>query len=83
MNQYDTPLFVTNYPLEIKAFYMPEDPAHPGTAKCSDLLAPEGYGEVIGGSERLGDYDLLKQRVLDRGYDLEEYKWYLDTRKYG
>jgi asparaginyl-tRNA synthetase len=41
MNQYDTPLFVTNYPLEIKAFYMPEDPAHPGTAKCSDLLAPE------------------------------------------
>jgi asparaginyl-tRNA synthetase len=44
---------VTNYPLEIKAFYMPEDPNHPGTAKCADLLAPEGYGEIIGGSERI------------------------------
>lgn len=52
MNTYDQPLFVTNFPLAIKAFYMPEDPNHPGTAKCSDLLAPEGFGEVIGGSER-------------------------------
>jgi asparaginyl-tRNA synthetase len=46
-NKYDRPIFVTNYPLEIKAFYMPEDPENPGTAKCADLLAPEGYGEII------------------------------------
>ncbi|USN56869.1 MAG: hypothetical protein H6766_07910 [Candidatus Peribacteria bacterium] len=48
MNQYQTPIFVTNFPLAVKAFYMPEDLDHPGTARCSDLLAPEGYGEVIG-----------------------------------
>ncbi len=83
MNTYETPIFVTNFPLEIKAFYMPEDPAHPGTAKCSDLLAPEGYGEVFGGSERIGDYETLKQKIIDQWYDLADYQWYLDTRKYG
>jgi len=83
MNHYKTPIFVTNFPLEIKAFYMPEDPNHPWTAKCSDLLAPEGFGEVIGGSERLGEYDELKKRVLDHWYELEDYQWYLDIRKYG
>jgi asparaginyl-tRNA synthetase len=83
MNTFDQPLFVTNFPLAIKAFYMPEDPDHPGTAKCSDLLAPEGYGEVIGGSEREGNYEKLKQKIIDRGYDLEEYARYLDIRKYG
>lgn len=83
MNYYKTPIFVTNFPLEIKAFYMPEDPNHPGTAKCSDLLAPEGYGEVIGGSQREGDYEILKQKVIDQWYDLQEYQRYLDTRKYG
>lgn len=83
MNQYKTPLFITNFPLAIKAFYMPEDPEHPGTAKCSDLLAPEGYGEVIWWSERLGDYEALKQRIIDYGYELEDYQWYLDIRKYG
>lgn len=83
MNTFDQPLFVTNFPLAIKAFYMPEDPDHPGTAKCSDLLAPEGFGEVIGGSEREGNYEKLKQKIIDRGYDLEEYARYLDIRKYG
>lgn len=83
MDQYDVPLFVTNFPLEIKAFYMPEDPEHPGTAKCADLLAPEWHGEVIGGSEREFDYEILKQKIIDHGYDLEEYQWYLDIRKYG
>ncbi len=83
MNTFDQPLFVTNFPLAIKAFYMPEDPDHPGTAKCSDLLAPEGYGEVIGGSEREGNYEILKQKIIDRGYDLQEYARYLDIRKYG
>ncbi len=83
MNTYKTPIFVTNFPLAIKAFYMPEDPDHPGTAKCSDLLAPEWFGEVIGGSERLGDYETLKEKVLERGYDLADYERYLDIRKYG
>ncbi len=66
MNTYETPIFVTNFPLDIKAFYMPEDPTHPGTAKCSDLLAPEGYGEIFGGSERISDYETLKQKVIDQ-----------------
>ncbi len=83
MEKYEHPLFVTNFPLEIKAFYMPEDPAHPGTAKCADLLAPEWYGEIIGWSERLGDYELLKQRIIDRWYKMEDYERYLDIRKYG
>jgi len=83
MNKYDQPMFVTNYPKEIKAFYMPEDPEHPGTVKCADLLAPEGYGEVIGGSERLFDYDILKKKIIDNWYDLADYQRYLDLRKYG
>lgn len=82
-NKYDKPIFVTNYPLDIKAFYMPEDPDFPGTAKCGDLLAPEGYGEVIWWSERIWDYEILKQKILDHGYDLKDYEWYLDIRKYG
>lgn len=81
-NKYEKPIFVTNYPLEIKAFYMPEDPENPGTAKCSDLLAPEWYWEVIWGSERIWDYEILKQKILDHGYDLKDYDWYLDIRKY-
>jgi len=83
MNKYDVPIFVTNYPVDIKAFYMPEDPNHPGTARCSDLLAPGGHGEVIGGSERIADYETLKQKVIDQWYNLADYQWYLDIRKYG
>lgn len=64
MEKYEQPIFVTNFPADIKSFYMPEDPQDPGTVKCSDLLAPEGYGEVIGGSERIGDYETLKKKVL-------------------
>ena len=82
MEKYDQPVFVTNYPLQVKAFYMPEDPDNPGTAKNSDLLAPEGYWEIIGWSERIWDYETLKQRILERGYNLDDYKWYLDLRKY-
>jgi asparaginyl-tRNA synthetase len=69
--------------LDIKAFYMPEDPDYPGTAKCSDLLVPEWYGEVIWGSERIWNYEKLKERILSHGYDLKDYDWYLDIRKYG
>ncbi len=82
-NKYEKPIFVTNFPLEIKAFYMPEDTKYPGTAKCADLLAPEWYGEVIWGSERIWDYETLKQKIIDHWYDLKDYQWYLDIRKYG
>lgn len=81
--KYDQPIFVTNFPMHIKAFYMPEDPNYPGTAKCSDLLAPEWYGEVIWGSERIWDYEILKKKILDHGYKIEDYDRYLDIRKYG
>ncbi len=83
MNKYEVPMFVTNYPADIKAFYMPEDPEHPGTVKCADLLAPGGFGEVVWWSERIADYEILKQKVIDQGYDLADYQRYLDIRKYG
>lgn len=83
MNKYTQPIFVTNYPKEEKAFYMPEDPNDPGTVKCADLLAPEGYGEVIGGSERIGDYETLKAKILEEGFELKDWDRYLDLRKYG
>ncbi len=83
MNKYEQPIFVTNYPKDVKAFYMPEDPEEPGTVKCSDLLAPEWNGEVIGWSERISDYDTLKAKILEQGFDLKDRNWYLDTKKYG
>ncbi len=79
----EKPLFVTNYPAEIKAFYMKEDPDNPGTVLCDDLLLPEGYGEAIGGSERETDYEKLVKRLKKIGESIENYKWYLDLRKYG
>ena len=80
---YDTPLFVMNYPKAIKAFYMKENPADPRTVLSNDCLAPEGYGEIIGGSQREDDYDKLLARIIAQGLDPESYKWYLDLRKYG
>ncbi|MDX2261606.1 MAG: asparagine--tRNA ligase [Gemmatimonadales bacterium] len=80
---YDKPLFVMNYPKEVKAFYMKENPDDPRTVLNNDCLAPEGYGEIIGGSEREGDYDKLLQRITDQGLDPASYGWYLDLRKYG
>jgi len=77
------PLFVTNFPKEIKAFYMKEDPDEPTTFKCSDLLAPEGYGEIIGGSERETDVDTLIARLEALQIPMETYQWYLDLRRYG
>ena len=81
--QYDKPVFVFNYPKEVKAFYMKENPADPRTVLNNDCLAPEGYGEIIGGSEREGDYDRLVARIKAQGLDPASYGWYLDLRKYG
>jgi len=81
--QYDKPIFVEKYPAEVKAFYMKRDPENPELALCADLLAPEGYGEIIGGSEREDDYDILVQRIKEHNLPLEAFSWYLDLRKYG
>ena len=80
---FDRPVFVTNYPKEAKAFYMKENPADPRTVLCADLLAPEGYGEIIGGSQREDDYDRLLARIHEEKLPVEAYNWYLDLRKYG
>jgi asparaginyl-tRNA synthetase len=77
------PLFVVNYPKELKPFYMKENPADSRTYKNSDLLAPEGYGEIVGGSERETDNELMLERLKEKGESIENYKWYLDLRKYG
>jgi len=81
--EYDRPLFVFDYPKGVKAFYMKENPADPRTVLNNDCLAPEGYGEIIGGSQREDDYDRLLARIHQQGFDPERYRWYLDLRKYG
>ena len=83
VEDYDRPVFVMNYPKEAKAFYMKENPADPRTVLCDDLLAPEGYGEIIGGSQREDDHDKLLARIKEEGLPLDAYGWYLDLRKYG
>jgi len=80
---YDQPVYVYCYPKECKAFYMKLNPENPKTVLCADLLAPEGYGEIIGGSQRADDYDELLGRIREHGLSEEAYKWYLDLRKYG
>jgi len=77
------PLFVYDYPKGAKAFYMKENPEDPRTVKCNDMLAPEGYGEIIGGSQREDDYDRLLERIREEGLPEEAYGWYLDLRRYG
>ncbi|MEJ2503704.1 MAG: asparagine--tRNA ligase, partial [Gemmatimonadota bacterium] len=81
--QHDRPVFVHDYPKEAKAFYMKENPDDPRTVLCDDLLAPEGYGEIIGGSQREDDYEKLLHRIREEGLPEEAYRWYLDLRKYG
>ena len=81
--QFDRPVLVYNYPREVKAFYMKENPADPRTVLNNDCLAPEGYGEIIGGSQREDDYDRLLARIREQGLPEESYGWYLDLRKYG
>jgi asparaginyl-tRNA synthetase len=80
---YDRPVFIYNYPKEAKAFYMKENPEDPRTVLCDDLIAPEGYGEIIGGSQREDDHDRLLARIREEGLPEESYAWYLDLRKYG
>ena len=81
--QFDRPVFVHRYPTSIKAFYMKPDPERPEVVLCDDLLAPEGYGEIIGGSQRIDEPELLKQRMIEHDLAEETYAWYLDLRRYG
>ncbi len=81
--QFDAPLCVTHYPAAVKAFYMKSDPQQPDKALCVDVLAPEGYGEIIGGGQRLDDLDILIQRIKDHELPQEAFEWYLDLRRYG
>jgi len=76
-------LLVHRYPAEGKAFYMKREPQGAGLALCVDVLAPEGHGEIIGGSQRMASYDLLLQRIHEQGLPDEAFQWYLDLRKYG
>jgi asparaginyl-tRNA synthetase len=80
---YDRPVMVHRYPAEIKAFYMQPDPADPKHALCVDVIAPDGYGELIGGSQRIHDYALLERRLAENKLPREAFEWYLDLRKYG
>ncbi|HCS9100193.1 TPA: asparagine--tRNA ligase [Staphylococcus pseudintermedius] len=82
-NHYDLPVFIVNYPTKIKPFYMQPNPKNEDTVLCADLIAPEGYGEIIGGSERINDLELLEQRIDEHQLDTESYQYYLDLRKYG
>jgi asparaginyl-tRNA synthetase len=81
--QFDKPVMVHRYPAKVKAFYMEPDPQRPELALCVDVLAPEGYGEIVGGSQRMASYDLLLQRIREHNLPEEAFKWYLDLRKFG
>ena len=82
-SQFEKPVMVHRYPAKVKAFYMEPDPQRPDLALCVDVLAPEGYGEIIGGSQRIGSYEQLRQRIQQHDLPEEAFKWYLDLRKYG
>lgn len=81
--KYDKPIFVEKYPAEVKAFYMKRDPEDTSRVLCADLLAPEGYGEIIGGSQREDDYHILLDRIKEHNLPLDAFQWYLDLRKFG
>ena len=81
--QFDKPVMVHRYPAKVKAFYMEPDPQRPELALCVDVLAPEGYGEIIGGSQRMASHELLLQRIHEHGLPESAFKWYLDLRKFG
>ncbi len=83
MNHFKTPVVVTNYPLEIMAFYKPKDEKDPRTALCFDMLAPEGYGEIVGGSQRSNDITTMIHRLKQMGENVQNYEWYFDLRRFG
>jgi asparaginyl-tRNA synthetase len=82
-NEYHKPLIVHRYPAAIKAFYMQSDPQQPDLAMCMDVLAPEGYGEIIGGGQRIHDYQTLLSRLQEHDLSEDAFRWYLDLRRYG
>lgn len=82
-DSFEKPVFITHYPKAIKPFYMPEDPENNQVVLCADMIAPEGYGEIIGGSERIHDLETLQARMKDFDLDQEAYSWYLDLARYG
>ncbi len=79
--QFDKPVMVHRYPTAVKAFYMEPDPERPEVALCVDVLAPEGYGEIVGGGQRISSYDLLARRIKEHDLPREAFEWYLDLRK--
>jgi asparaginyl-tRNA synthetase len=81
--QFEKPVMIHRYPTAVKAFYMEPDPQRPDVALCVDVLAPEGYGEIIGGGQRMSSYDLLSRRLQEHDLPREAFEWYLDLRKYG
>ena len=81
--KYQSPVFITHFPTSIKAFYMEPDPANPEVILGADMLAPEGYGEIIGGSQRISDPDLLRKKIADHNLPADTFNWYLDLRRYG
>ncbi|MGH9442529.1 MAG: asparagine--tRNA ligase [Thermoanaerobaculia bacterium] len=81
--EFDRPVMITRYPAAIKSFYMQPDPLDPEVVLGLDMIAPEGYGEIIGGSQRIHDHDLLLRRIRENNLPVEAYQWYLDVRKYG
>jgi asparaginyl-tRNA synthetase len=81
--KYEKPVFITHYPTTIKAFYMKPDPERPDVVLCADMIAPEGYGEIIGGSQRIDDPALMEERFKEHELSQEAYQWYMDLRKYG
>ena len=83
MNHFETPVVVTNYPIDIMAFYKPKDPKDPKTALCFDMIAPDEYGEIVGGSQRSTDLKDMENRLKDMGEDIKNYEWYFDLRRYG
>jgi len=83
MKHFDTPVAVTHYPSEIMAFYKPKDKKDPKTALCFDMLVPEGFGEIVGGSQRSTDVKDMMERIKKEGGDPKDYNWYFDLRKYG
>ena len=82
-SRFDRPVMIHRYPASVKAFYMEPDPQRPELALCVDVLAPEGYGEIIGGSQRMASHELLLERIHEHGLPEEAFKWYLDLRKFG